>query len=111
MNYKLTILNLNCYLPEEAGGDEIYLKYAGNRIWPLDSRFYHITNETTPVNIEFPVVKGDRLTIELWEFDVLSANDHLGNLTIIADAHGHYTNEFTKTGKDRSKYALEWEIS
>ncbi len=111
MQYKLTLLNLNCYLSAEDDGDEIYLKHQGERIWPATTRYYHINSGTVPVNLEVPITKGDSYTIELWEFDVLSANDHLGNLTIIADAHGHYTNEFTKTGKDRSKYALEWEIS
>jgi len=105
--YKLTVLNLHCYLPEEEDGDEIYLKCLGDRIWPVNNRYYPIYAETTPINIAMAGHKGDRLTIELWEFDVLAANIYLGNLAVVADVHGHYTNTFAKMGQDGSKYALE----
>ena len=110
MDYKLRILNLKCYLPDESDGDEIYLKYNGNKIWPTDAKYVHIEGENTPVKVEFTIQKGDSMLIELWDYDLLSANDHLGDLTIQADAHGSYAIEFTKKGKDQSKYALEWEI-
>ena len=110
MNYKLKILNLKCYLPDESDGDEIYLLRDGKKIWPTDAGYMHIDSENTPIGLDYVIQKGDRINIELWDHDKLSANDHLGNLTIKADAHGNYVNEFTKQGSDQSKYALQWEI-
>jgi hypothetical protein len=110
VDYKLKILSLKCYLPDESAGDDIYLELAGKKIWPTNAKFLIIKTEDNPVNLEFNIQKGDKITIDLWDHDLLTANDHLGSLTINAEAHGHFENEFTKLGKDQSKYALEWEI-
>lgn len=110
MLYKLRLLNLKCYLSDESDGDEIFLKSEGKKIWPVEEKFKTINAEETKLNIEFEVEKGAKMPIELWDYDVLSANDHLGDLTIVADAHGKYEVDFHKTGKDKSKYALEFEI-
>ena len=42
------------------------------------------------------------MDIEIWDYDLLSANDHLGSLTIHAEAHGHFANDFVKQGSDQS---------
>ncbi|MEN8248462.1 MAG: hypothetical protein ABFS32_05985 [Bacteroidota bacterium] len=110
MQYKLRLLNLKCYLSDESDGDEIFLKSEGKRIWPTDKKYKTITEEITPLKLEFDVEKGAKMPIDIWDYDVLSANDHLGSLTITADAHGQYEVDFRKTGKDKSKYALEFEI-
>ena len=110
MEYKLRILSLKCYISDESDGDEIYLMSAGKKIWPTDNKYRNINVESTQIELVMIIQKGDRITIELWDHDKLSANDHLGDLTIQADAHGHFVNEFMKKGKDKSKYALEWEI-
>jgi len=110
MKYKLKILSIKCYLPDESDGDEIYLISEGKRIWPTDAGYLNIKEEETRVDIEFSIEKGDRISVELWDHDKFSANDHLGSLVIEADAHGQFVNEFLKEGKDQSKYALEWEI-
>lgn len=110
MDYKLRILSLKCYLSDESDGDEIYLMSNGAKIWPTDAKYKHIGTESNAIDLEMLIQKGDSIPIELWDHDKLSANDHLGDLTIQADAHGHFVNEFTKKGKDKSKYSLEWEI-
>ena len=110
MNYKLRILNLKCYLPDESDGDEVFIKSEGKKIWPIDAKFIVASEENTPIDLEFIIQKGDVISYELWDHDRLSANDHLGDITIHADAHGQYINEFTKPGNDQSKYALEWEL-
>ena len=110
MIYKLRILSLKCYLPDEVDGDEVYLKSEGKKIWPISAKYEVASAETTPIGLEFIIQKGDIIVYELWDHDKLSTNDHLGNLTITADAHGHYIKEFSKSGKDKSKYALEWEL-
>jgi len=110
MQYKLKILNLKCYLSDESDGDEIYIISNNEKIWPVDSNFETVTAETTSLNLEYNIEKGDEMRIELWDYDTFSANDHLGEITIEATAHGHFVNEFSKKGKDKSRYALEWEI-
>ena len=110
MDYKLRILSLKCYLKDESDGDEVYLKSAGKKIWPVEEKYVVAKEETTPIELEFIIQKGDVIFYELWDHDTLSANDHLGSITITAEVHGHFVNEFTKQGKDSSKYALEWEI-
>ena len=110
MEYKLRLLNLKCYLSDEADGDEIYLKSAGKKIWPVEEEYIVTKGECTPIGLEFTINKGAVITYELWDYDILSSNDHLGSIILQADAHGHFINDFTKQGNDRSKYALEWEI-
>ena len=110
MDYKLRILSLKCYLKDESDGDEVYLMSDGKKVWPLEARYVVAMDETTPIGLEFDIQKGDVISYELWDHDKLSANDHLGTLTITAEAHGHYENEFVKQGNDNSKYALEWEL-
>ena len=110
MEYKLRILGVKCYLPDETDGDEIYLISNGQKIWPTDAKYIQMSGDGAPVSIEMVIKKGDKIPIELWDYDKFSANDHLGELIIQADAHGHFVNEFTKKGKDNSKYALEWEL-
>lgn len=110
MKYKLKILNLKCYLPDEKDGDDIYLMSVGNKIWPSDKKCITITDEDTAIGVDISIDKGDRIPVELWDHDKLSKNDHLGSLVIEADSHGQFVLEFTKTGGDISRYALEWEI-
>lgn len=110
MKYKLKILSLKCYLPDEKDGDDIYLMSGGSKMWPPNKKFLTIADEDTPIGIELNISKGDRIPIELWDHDNLSANDHLGKLVIEADSHGRFIVEFIKMAKDKSRYALEWEI-
>lgn len=110
MQYKLRLLNLKCYLSDESDGDEVFLKSEGKRIWPTETKYKTVTEETTPLNIEMEIEKGVKIPIDLWDYDALSANDHLGSLVILADAHGSYALDFRKTGHDKSRYAIEFEI-
>ena len=110
MQYKLRILNLKCYLSDESDGDEVYLMSDNKKIWPSDKGYKTVTTETTKLNLEYQIEKGDEMRIELWDYDTFSANDHLGEIIIPAEKHGHYKNDFVKVGKDKSRYALEWEI-
>ena len=110
MKYKLKILNLKCYLRDESDGDEIYLISDGKKIWPADKKYLTITEEETPIGVDFDIEKGDNIPIDIWDHDKLSTNDHLGSLIIKADSHGQFVLDFTKTGQDGSRYGLEWEI-
>lgn len=110
MIYKLKLLNFYCYLPDEARGDEIYILLNGERIWPINEKYRTVTEQVTKLDLPFEINKGDILDIELWDYDAVSRNDLLGKITLEASAHGKYKNDFTKTGSDPSKYALEYEL-
>ena len=110
MKYKLVLLNLKCYLSDESDGDEIFILMNGEKVWPMSEKYLTINQEETALNLEFQITKGDKFKIELWDFDVLSANDLLGTLNMEATSHGHFVADFHKTGSDTSKYGLEWEI-
>lgn len=110
MHYKLRLLNLKCYLSDESDGDEVFLKSNGKRIWPPDAKYKTVREETTPLGIEMEVEKGTKIPIDLWDYDALSANDLLGKLVIQADEHGTFTVDFRKTGQDKSRYAMEFEV-
>lgn len=110
MKYKLVLLKLLCFLPDESDGDEIFILMDGKRIWPIDAKFKTVKAGEILLDIHIEIQKGDIIDFELWDHDTLSPNDLLGKITLKADAHGHFTNDFVKTGSDKSKYALEWEI-
>ena len=82
----------------------------GKKIWPVDNKYLTVLEETITINLFFEINKGDVVYFELWDHDKLSANDLLGKLSFEANAHGHFIADFIKTGKDGSKYGLEWEI-
>ena len=111
MRYKLTLLSLKCYLSDEDDGDEIFIKMDGEKIWPDPEKYMTIVDEDTPIDLEFIISKGDSFDLELWDYDLLSANDLLGKISIQATSHGHFLTDFHKTASDESKYALEWEVS
>lgn len=110
MKYKLTLLSLRCYLPDESDGDEIYILMNGDKVWPAKDKYLTVLEETTSLNVSFDIEKGDSFDFELWDHDTLSRNDLLGKLSIVANSHGKFINDFGKTGEDNSRYGLEWEI-
>jgi hypothetical protein len=110
MVYKLRLLKLYCYLPDESDGDEIYIILNGQRIWPKEEKYKTIVDKETALDFAMEINKGDSLELELWDYDVLSRNDLLGKLTLVASAHGKYLVDFVKTGPDKSKYGLEYEL-
>ena len=110
MIYKLRLLKLHCYLPDESDGDEIYIEMNGQKVWPIEDKYKTITEQETALNVDFEVNKGDSFEFNLWDYDILSKNDHLGKLHMVASAHGKYKIDFTKTGSDDSRYALEYEL-
>jgi hypothetical protein len=79
----LTLTSILCEIPEETDKDEIYLKYKGKKIWPKDKKYYKIdVDEEADLNLEVNVGDEEWIEIELWEFDLMKRNDHLGTFHI-----------------------------
>lgn len=110
MKYKLTLLSLRCYLPDESDGDEIYILMNGQKVWPVKEKYLTVLEEAISLNVSFEIEKGDAFDFELWDHDFFSNNDLLGTLKVNASSHGKFTADFLKTGSDSSKYAIEYEI-
>ena len=108
IHYSLKILKINCYLADEGGEDEIFIKYDGKKIWP-NEKFRKMQGSSEEINAEFKVEKGSICKFEVWDYDYLTPNDLLGEVILTADgAGGPYVTDMVRKGKTNSRYSLEW---
>jgi len=112
----LTLNYLHCYFVEEENYDDVYLKYNGKKIWPVNKRMKHIMMDTTTeLHVDIKNVEpNQKIIIELWDHDWLSANDHLGSFELlIEEIGGPFTTDMkrNKSETDKAKYTLEWEVN
>ena len=111
----LKLLNLHCYFVEERDYDDVYLKYDGARIWPMDKKHHPMSMDTTKtLDIEIPGIAEDsEIVIELWDWDLLSPDDKYGTftLTIGRDA-GILSTDMIQNTKEtkKAKYTLDWQV-
>ena len=111
----IKLTSIICECPEETDKDEIYLKFQGQKIWPGDKKFIKIdSDEELPIGLKTKVTKLGWMTIELWEYDLTTSNDHLGDfhLDIESELPGTNTTILSrnKEGAERASYMLNWEI-
>lgn len=110
---KIKLKSITCYLPSETDKDEIFLKYRGDKIWPEKTKFLRIdTDETLNINLTLDATS-IWMEIELWEYDYLSKNDHLGDFVFKSSNYaGEYTNELKVSDEftGKAKYSLLWEL-
>ena len=112
---KVSLKKLQCIVNDEVDEDEVYLKYEGKKIWPEDGIYKGIDNsETFELGVTIDHADPEELLIiELWDFDYLSFNDHLGSFEIKLgkDTHGSFNTSMTLKEKGSSaSYILHWEI-
>jgi hypothetical protein len=114
---KLTIqlVRLHCYFVEEAGYDDVFLKFQGKKIWPVDKKQQAIMMDTTTeLNIELTnIERGQKVEVELWDWDFLSPNDKLGLFNMIIDGSpGPFSTDMVQNKREtqKAKYTLEWEV-
>ena len=97
---KVVLKSITCHKPSETDKDEIYINYRGNKIWP-DSKFVRIdTDETIELNVPInnPTIW---VEIELWDYDYLSRNDHLGDFVFKSS---NYSREYQVEMKVMDRY-------
>ena len=73
-----------------AGADELYIKVNGSKVWPSGKYKDINSQQTKEVGHTLPL-EGN-VKIQLWEYDVISADDLLGYLELGQD---HQTGSFT----------------
>ena len=111
IQYTLRLLQLHCYLSDEADADEVFIKSDGEKVWPKKEKFTKMKDKSVPLNLEFKMDKGSTRVLEIWDYDFWSPNDLLGTFTIDADqSGGPYTVPMVKKDKGNAKYAIEYEL-
>ena len=108
--YTLKILRLHCYISDEDDSDEVFLKFNGEKIWP-ESKYVEMKEGTEMVGFETKVEKGKSVKFEIWDYDMFSPNDLLGEVNIVADkVGGPFTTDMIRKEAGNARYSLEWEM-
>ncbi|QSE96149.1 hypothetical protein [Fulvivirga lutea] len=111
ITYQLRLLKLHCYRQEESDGDEVFIKYKKEKIWPLKSKYESMKEGSLDVNVDIAGLEsGTEVEIELWDYDLLTPNDKLGTFKMLVNEKGgpFKTDLLVELGED-AKYSLEWE--
>ena len=110
---KLHITQLKCNVNDEFDGDEIYLKYDGKKIWPARLFKGIRTGEELSIDLFIEVPEDQKIIIELWEYDLLTMNDHLGSFEVILNEYGGpFQTSLKLKEKDYiASYLLTWEVN
>lgn len=113
-NFTLHLKALYCYFVEENKYDDVYLKYNKQKIWPVDKRQQSIFMDTeTELNVDVPNLdEGKEISIELWDWDMLSLDDLLGTFNLHIEAGGPFSTDMTLNLKEtkKAKYTLIWYV-
>ena len=113
---KLTVKlrTLHCFENDEEKFDDIFLKHNGKRIWPMDKKHVGVragSKHDLDVILK-DLTANEQVIIEIWDHDVLSANDLLGTSMIVPDQPGGpYMVDMKPVGeKDTARYSIDWQI-
>ncbi|PIB34190.1 hypothetical protein BFP72_01465 [Reichenbachiella sp. 5M10] len=109
---QIKISSVQCTLPDEIDKDEMYLKYEGKKVWPVGDRYFRIdTGDEVDIDMTLEVAQG-WVEVELWDFDYLSFNDHLGTFRFNVDApKGEYSTSMELyEEKSTASYIMKWEV-
>ncbi len=108
---KCTLLKLHCYLSDEGDKDEVFLKLEGKKIWPEKAKYLKADKDEVEINVNFEAADGDAVVLELWDYDLLSPNDKLGEFRFqLLSKGGPYRTDLKKEKESSAKYSLEWEL-
>jgi len=109
---QIKLNSLQCILNDEVDKDEVYLKLDGKKIWPSGLYKQINSGETLRLNVSFEHDE-EEINIELWDFDYLSKNDHIGSFVIVPHGDRGKFNASMKLHREGStaSYLLEWEAA
>lgn len=134
--YTVQLLSLRCLEAQEMDGDEVYIRFNGEKIWSAPDPFaMHHRPGTARQFDEFDFVNGrlhDRegwkrvepfdasrfvfadqdsaSSFQLWEADTLTRDDHLGSSRVSASDAGH-GNISLVFDRDGARYMLTYRVT
>ncbi len=109
----LRLDSLVAFLQTEKDGDEIFIKHNGQKIVPDNAKFIRMTtNHPVALNVELPLDQEQQwVELELWDYDLFSANDHLGKFRLLVDEVAeNFTAELQREKASEGKYVLNWSV-
>ena len=108
----LRLESIIAYMQTETDGDEIFIKYKGEKIAPEQAKFIRMTNEPAPLEVEVPVDENDHwVELELWDYDNFSPNDRLGKFKLLVDEVSEgFTAELQPEKDAVARYVLNWSV-
>ena len=104
----LQLVRLSCSEPEDASGDEAFMRVGGRRIWSGSMDSGNTANLSTLPAIQF----AENINVSLWDEDGpqwLDSDDHLGTIRVSRDqvGQGDVTGTFTLDG---ANYELTYRV-
>lgn len=108
----LRLESLVAYLQTERDGDEIFIKFKGEKIVPADAKFIRMTKDPVPLNTEVELDQKEKwIELELWDYDRFTPNDSLGKFTLLVDqAAENFTAELVRNQESDARYVLNWSV-
>jgi hypothetical protein len=107
----LKISRLFIHKSHEQDGDEIYIKFAGKKIWPSVKR-YHSFIDAADIGITIELTELSQwIELELWDYNFLLPSLRLGIFRILPENKGGpYHCELIRRNGTFSKYLIEWTV-
>lgn len=108
----LRLDSLVAYLQTEENGDEIFIKYKDKKIVPEDNKYFKMTKDPVPLNVEIELGDDQKwIVLELWDYDRFSANDNLGKFKLLVDeVSENFSTELHRDKQSESRYVLHWSV-
>lgn len=109
----LRLHSIKCNVPDEIDKDEMFLKLDGHKIWPEESKYFRMdANDKVVIDHDMEVSAG-WIELQLWDYDFVSTNDHLGTFKLnVDDQPGKFSASMEMNTKEThsASYFLEWEV-
>ena len=108
----LRLESLVAFIPSESDGDEIFIKYNNKKVAPKDGRYIKMSMGPVPLNVEIELdTNQDWVELELWDYDLFSANDNLGTFKLLVDeVSANFSAELLRDDPAGGKYVLNWSV-
>jgi hypothetical protein len=109
----IRLKSLTCLENDEEKFDDVFIKYGGKKIWPIDKKHEAVSVGSYKLGIDITGVKPNSgMILQIWDHDNFSLNDLLGEMHMIPDQPGGpYTVDMKPThDSDTARYIIEWQI-